>query len=201
MPFRRCEFSRLAESPDDQAAVHIRARHGIPAAHGHGLRAVAHQLAAFENAAHEGMRLELLEGFVRIESRIVVFEAGDQSERDAVLAQAVDPAAAVHAGIERPAQRMRHPARADAARRNFPQLLDADAVDLRIEAVEIFLRDEVLGQRAARALGEHGDLGAQFVARREIVFGLAVFVAAFVFGDHAGDCRRPRRSARRRRIA
>ena len=120
------------------------------------------------------MRLELLEGLVRIETRIVVFEAGDQAERDAILAQAVDPAAAVHAGIERPAQRVRHEARHDAARRNFPQFLDADAVDLRIEAVEFFARDEVLGERAARAFGQHGDFGAQLVAGREVSLGLAV---------------------------
>ena len=50
-----------------------------------------------------------------------------------------------------------------------------------------FSRDELLGQGAARPLREHRDLGAQFVARREIVLGLAVFVAALVFGDHAGD--------------
>ena len=70
---------------------------------------------------------------------------------------------------------------------HFPQFLDADAVDLRIQAVEFLARDEFLGQRAARAFGEHGDFGAQFVAGREVVLGLAVLVAALVFGDDAGD--------------
>ena len=42
-------------------------------------------------------------------------------------------------------------------------------------------------QRAARPFGEHRDLGPQFVARREIVFGLSVLIAAFVFRNHARD--------------
>ena len=37
------------------------------------------------------------------------------------------------------------------------------------------------------AFGEDGDFGAKLVAGREVVFGLAVFVDAFVFGNDAGD--------------
>src|SRR5262249_8055073 len=108
------------------------------------------------------MGLEALEGFVGIEAWIVVFQAGDESKRDAIVAHAVDPSAAIHAGIERPTERVRDPTRSDAARGNFPKLLDADAVHLGIEAVELFVRDEVLGQRTARTLRKHRDLGAQF---------------------------------------
>ena len=71
--------------------------------------------------------------------------------------------------------------------RNIPQFLDADAVGLRIEAVELFSRDEIFGKRAARAFCEHGNFGAQFVAGSEIVLGAAVLVAAFIVGDDTGD--------------
>ena len=133
------------------------------------------------------MRLEFLKRFVRIEARIVIFEADHQADRNAIVAQAVNPAAAVHAGIERPAERVRHISRLDATFRHFPQFLDADAVDLRIQAVEFHPRDHFLGERSARPFGEHRHLGAQFVARREVVLGLAVLVDALVVGDDAGD--------------
>ena len=133
------------------------------------------------------MRFEFLESFVRIEERIVVFEADDHAERNAIVLQAVDPAAAVDVGGERPAERVGDVTGVDAAGRDVPQFLDADAVDLRIEAVEVQLVDQFFGQRAAGAFGEHGDFGAKFVAGGEVVFGLAVFVDAFVFGDDAGD--------------
>ena len=82
---------------------------------------------------------------------------------------------------------MRDVTSVDASRLYVPQFLDADAVHLRIQAVELQLIHELLGEGAARAFGQHGDLGAQLVAGREVVLGLAVFVHAFVFGQNAGD--------------
>src|SRR2546428_11959587 len=172
---------------DDQAAIQISARDGIPAAYRDRLGAVTHQLAACENPAHEWMRLEFLKGFVRIESRIMVFEPGHQSQRNALISHAVDPTAAVHARVERPAKRMRHPSCFDASRRHFPEFLYPDAIDLRLEPVEIVLANELLGQRSARTLRQHSDLGAEFITRREVVFGLSIFVPAFVLRDYARD--------------
>ena len=80
---------------DDQAAVHVAARHRIPAAVGNRFRAVADELAAFENLLDERMRFEFLKRFVRIEERVVIFEADDHAERDAIILQAVNPSAAV----------------------------------------------------------------------------------------------------------
>jgi hypothetical protein len=77
--------------------------------------------------------------------------------------------------------------RLDAARRNFPKLLDPDAVDLRIQAVEFQPVHHLFGERSARAFGEHRHFGAQFVAGRVVVLRLAVFVDAFVVGDDSGD--------------
>ena len=82
---------------------------------------------------------------------------------------------------------MRDVARLDATGLHVPQFLYAEAVDLRIDVVELVFFDELFGERAARAFGEDGDFGAEFVAGRVVVFGLAVFVEAFVFGDDAGD--------------
>src|ERR1700722_11163386 len=133
------------------------------------------------------MRFLFLKGFVRVEQRIFVFEGDDHADRDAIVLHAVDPAAAVHVGGERPAERVGDETGFDAAGRDVPQFLDTDSVDLRIDAVEAPLVDHFFGQRAAGAFGEDGDFGAKFVAGGEVVFGLAVFVDAFVFGDDAGD--------------
>ena len=84
---------------DDQATIHVTSRHGIPAAVGNRLRAVTNQLAAFENPLYERMRFEFLKCFVRIEKRIVIFEAHDHAERDAIIAQAVNPAAAIEVRV------------------------------------------------------------------------------------------------------
>ena len=92
-PLRIQEAAGIA---DDEAAIHIIARHGIPAAVGQRLRAVAHQLAAVEKIAHIGMRLQGLKRRVRIEARVFILQRDHQSDGDAIVLQAVNPAAAVH---------------------------------------------------------------------------------------------------------
>ena len=75
----------------------------------------------------------------------------------------------------------------NAAGLHIPQFLDADAVDLRIQAVELQLADEIFCERAAGAFGEHSDFGAKLVAGREVIFRFAVLIHAFVFGEDARD--------------
>ena len=99
-----------------------------------------------------GMRFPLLKSGVRIESRVGVFEGDYQADGDAIVGEAVDPAAAVHVDGNGPAQRVGHEAWLDAAGLDFPQFFYAEAVDLRIDVVEILFLDEVLGERAARCL-------------------------------------------------
>ncbi len=65
---------------DDEAAIDIGTRHGIPAAFGNRLGAVAHEFAAFEDTANERMHIEFLKCFAGIEERILVFEADDEAE-------------------------------------------------------------------------------------------------------------------------
>ena len=70
--------------------------------------------------------------------------------------------------------------------RDLPQLLEADAVFLRLVAVvELELRDQLLGQRAARAFADQRVFAAQFHAAHEAVLGLAVAADAHVAGGDA----------------
>ena len=92
------------------------------------------------------MRFEFLKRGMRIEERIVIFERDDHTERHAIILHAVNPAAAIQIGAERPAERVRHVAGVDPSRLHIPEFLDSDAVDLRVEAVELQPVDELFGQ-------------------------------------------------------
>ena len=71
---------------------------------------------------------------------------------------------------------------------DFPQLLHANAVGLRIAILhEIELLDQLLGQRSARALGKHHDLGFDVIAGLEVRLRLILFVDALVVGAHTSD--------------
>ena len=70
--------------------------------------------------------------------------------------------------------------------RHFPQFLDANAIGLLFGlGPQVKLLDQGFGQRAARALGENGLLGAQFHAWHVHVGLLAIFANAHVAGDHS----------------
>src|SRR5262249_45540676 len=115
------------------------------------------------------MLLEVLEHVLRIEAWIGVVEANDETKRDDVVFRAVDPGAAVFLHGERPAHRIDDLTYRDPARRNFPKLLHADTISLRIAALrEIEFVDEFFGQRAARAFGEDRDLGSESVTGFEV---------------------------------
>ena len=71
---------------------------------------------------------------------------------------------------------------------NFPEFLDALPVGLRVAVtIQSKARDELLGQRAARAFGKNHYLGLQIVARLEVRFGLVLLVHTLVVGANAGD--------------
>ena len=71
---------------------------------------------------------------------------------------------------------------------DLPQLLDADAVGLRIDALaQLEALHQPLGQRAPATLGEDGLLGVQLHARRVVVGMLAVLADAHVAGGDALD--------------
>src|ERR1700687_1826965 len=82
---------------------------------------------------------------------------------------------------------MRHIPRGNSPGLHVPQFLDSKAVTLRIDVVEFFLRNKLLGQRATRSLSQDGYFCAQFVAWGVVVFRVSVLVEAFVLGNDTSD--------------
>ena len=71
---------------------------------------------------------------------------------------------------------------------DFPQLLDADGVALRVAfGVELVAGDELLAQLAARAFGKQRVFAQQLHAQLEVFGRLAVFAHAHVARGHALD--------------
>ena len=96
------------------------------------------------------------------------------------------PPPALHA--ERPAHGVGHLALLVHLGANLPELLHAEAVLLRLAAIgEIVFGDDLLGQRAAHALGDEDIFAEQFHAGLEVGLGLAVLADAHHAGDHAPD--------------
>src|SRR5712692_11713574 len=102
------------------------------------------------------MRLERLKRFVGIKKWISVLQAHHQADRDALILHPVDPAAAIDFSRHRPAQRVGDKSRLDASVWNFPKLLHADSISLRVQVVQLVAADELLGQRAARTFSQDG---------------------------------------------
>src|SRR6266705_4703529 len=115
---------------DDHNAVRCQLRHRVPSADRHGLCPVADQLAAFEQIAYQGMRLEALKLVMRINARIAIVEADRKSYVDDSIAHAVDPRSAKGVRIKRPAHRVNHRARRESIVGHFPKFFDADGIDL-----------------------------------------------------------------------
>ena len=71
---------------------------------------------------------------------------------------------------------------------DLPQFLDADRPALRIAPfVELVLRDQLLAEMAARALGEDRVLGMQLHAELKVLGRLSVFADSEIAGGHALD--------------
>src|SRR5262245_34795107 len=82
---------------------------------------------------------------------------------------------------------MRHIAWLNPTRLHVPQLLNPNAIDLRIQIVELVFLHKLLGEGSARSFSQYGHFGAEFVSRRVIVLGLAVLIEPLVFRDYARD--------------
>src|SRR5205807_10198770 len=100
------------------------------------------------------MRLELLDDVVDRESGVAVVQAGDESERNPVLAHRVDEAAAelavLRAEAKRPAHGVDHPVERLG---DLPDLLHAELPLRRIFARQAEVADRRAGQMATGALG------------------------------------------------
>ena len=124
------------------------------------LRAPAEMISPpLQECVHLGVMLELLERFEGTEARVDVVEPGDEADIGAVVIEVIDEAAAVGARIQRPAEAVLHQAGLHAALRQLPQLFHAECVHLRIAGgVELVALDEHLGEAAAAAFGDDGEL-------------------------------------------
>ena len=112
----------------------------------------------------------------------------DEPDRHQIVVEMIEKRAAAGRIVERPAEGVLDQTGLVLVRRDLPQLLEADAVFLRLAAgVETEARDQLLGQGAARALGEQGVLRAQLHAAGEAVLGLAVLADPHVAGGDTDD--------------
>ena len=159
-------------------------------------RTVRQALPAFERAAYGRVSLEALEFIVRRKVRILIVEMHDESDRDQLVLEVIEERSAAGRVVERPALAVKHQARPMLVRRDLPQLLDADAVLLRIDAVaQVEFRHQLLRQRAAASFRE------QRVFRAQLHAGLIVGLVRSVFGDaHVAGGNTEHRAAALRRV-
>src|SRR5690606_12988695 len=100
-----------------------------------------------------GMRLEALEFLERCQIRILVVQMNHEADRNQIVVEMVEERAAARRAVERPAERMLHKALPVLFRLNLPQLLQADAVFLRLASFgKAEAGDQLLGERSACTL-------------------------------------------------
>ncbi len=134
------------------------------------------------------MGLEALELVERRQRRILVVEMDDEADRDQPVVVMVEERAAGGAAAERPAETVLHQPGLELRRLDLPDLLQADAVFLRLApVVELEAGDRLLGERAARAFGDQHVFAAQLHAAGEARLRLAVAADSHVAGRDADD--------------
>src|SRR5262249_46525010 len=115
-------------------------------------------------------------------------EANDETEGNQIVAKMIHKRPAIGLAVERPANGVLDEAGLVIFCWNFPQLLDADGICLRIAMVaEAEFADDLLGQRAAAALCKQRVARAQLHASLEILGRLAILTDAHVAGGDADD--------------
>jgi hypothetical protein len=153
-PLMRAALRKPASSPISAPPGKISRGQALQAAGGDGARAVGQALAALEELADSGWVLKRCIPR-RATGGVLVVEADHEAERDQVVLEVVDEAAAVGVGVHRPAGGVHDQAGTMHLGLDLPQLLDADAVGLRVDAVaQLELRLELLAEVAAAAFGE-----------------------------------------------
>src|SRR6185437_9047295 len=100
--------------------------------------------------------LQLLERLPRPEQRVGIIKPRDEADRDAILVELIDEAAAVGLVVQRPAERVHDVAGLHAPRRQLPEFLEADAIGLRIAVFgqPVFF-DQCFADAAAATFGQH----------------------------------------------
>ena len=119
---------------------------------------------------------------------VAVIEAGDEADRNAVLAHRVDEAPAEFAVLRPEPQRPAH--RVDDAVEgllDLPDLLDAELPLRRVLAGEVEVADRRAGQMPLRSLAQDGRAADQVRARLEVRQLLSVAATALVAGADAAN--------------
>ena len=182
----RVEGARLAA--DQHPARERELREALEAALVDGAGAVGDPPPALEGLADLRVGLEALHLLERREVRVLVVEPDDEADRDLGVLEVVEERPAVGARVERPARGVHDEPRAVPLGPDLPELLDPDAVGLRLDPVA---KAEALHQPeaevAAAPLGEEGVLRAELHAGHEVVGGLAVAPHPHVPGDDPAD--------------
>ena len=159
---------------DQGAAWESAFRDGLEAAFVEGAGGVGDAFAVFEDGGVEGVVFHFLEFLVGGEPGVGVIEADDEAEGDEVVAEVVEPAAAVGVGGEGVAQRVEDVAGFELRGGDFPDFFDAEAVGLGLGvSAEVVLFDDLFCEGAVAAFGEEGDAGVKLHAALEGGFGLA----------------------------
>ena len=134
------------------------------------------------------MGLEPLHLVERRQPGVGVVQPDHEAVADQVLAEMVQPRAAIGLAVQRPAETVLDQAGPVLSGGDLPQLLDAEPVGLRIDALaQAEAGHELLGQRAAAPFGEQRVGSAQFHARRVVRPRFALPRDAHVAGGHAHD--------------
>ena len=151
-------------------------------------RAIADAPPALEMLAHVRVGLEPLHLVERREPGVAVVQADHEAIADQVLAEMIQPRAAVGAAVERPAGRVLDQPGLVLPGGDLPKLLDADGVGLRVAGrAQVEPLHHGLGQAAPAAFGEQGISGAQLHAGLVVGAGFARLGDAHVAGGDADD--------------
>ena len=167
----------------------MHARQRVQPALGNGPGAIAETRAAFDVPAGLRVVLPALKLLVGRDVRVAVVEVGDQAQIHLIVFGVVEERAARGATfLQRPAQAVHDQPRLMLRGRNLPDLLDANAVVLRVAArVQRKSGDQLLAQMPAAAFRKQGVAGVEFHAAHVAVFVLARGADAHVAGGDAFD--------------
>ena len=131
------------------------------------------------------MILVLLEGLEGFETRIRIIQADHEPDVHTIVVEVVEKTAAIGVGVERPAQGVLNQAGLHAAWRQLPQFFESQAIGLRrLAGVELEALDQLLGDTAAAAFAEQGELGVNLGAQGEVRPGPAVLFNAHISDAH-----------------
>ena len=163
--FDACGVEEASIVADQPAAREHQLGLALQSAGGDRTRTVGKPLATLQVGFDHRVGLVALELLERRQVRVLVIQPDDVTDRDQIVLEVVDEAAAVGGVVHRPAGRVYHQAGLVVLGRHLPQFLQADAVGLGVGvAAQIELRLQLLAEVAATALGEQGVLGMQFHA-------------------------------------